>query len=150
VAPGAFDDYDRGTPVLGVTAPPDLSGEHLPVQFSAPCGSRVNLQCPGAGGNQSYEIHGPLPSVKVVQQRWVGSLLATVCQCGGCGLKWRLSSLAEAEPIIEALRSMAVAELATADRYGTEGNRQIGSEYEEIARRIQAGYEAGDAALREG
>ena len=132
VEPGDFDNPFRGLAVPGAEPPEGV--EHTSIQFKADAGYLVSLPCPESGDMpEGLRVHrnGFSGSVKIVQQKWVGDLLALVCECA-CGAKWRMETLGEAQPIIDALRKESQKGLshydATAHFYRT------------VADRIEAGY----------
>ena len=132
-APGAFADHAYALPVHGVTVPDGVS--HSTVQFAARAGYLVSLPCP----------EGPGGAVKISQQRYLpGGVLATVCECGGCGAKYRLQTIEDARPIIDALR----AEGTRRDNDPrSPGQTSQGDYHREVARRIEAGYAPAAPAL---
>lgn len=132
IEPGAFENYDRGFGLYGVTVPEGV--DHHSVQFTAP-GYVVSLACPEAENGPASD-HGlnigrnghPGP-VRIVQQRWFEGRLVTVCACGGCGARYRLPTIADAQPVIDAVREAARVYPDRRDWLTT------------IADRIAAGYE---------
>jgi hypothetical protein len=140
--PGAFTPHDRALPLPGMQVPGELADDHHPVQFVAYAGYLTSLPCPESGRlPEGIRVtrNGFAGPVKVVQQRyWEGRLVAVV-RCGGCGLAWRLETLADAEP---ALRSLAW----LAERCGSgDGRREW---YGQVAERLRAGYELQPGELR--
>ena len=133
-APGAFEKYNRRAPVWGVIAPAEV--EHYTVQFTAP-GYCVSLPCPESG-ESTLHVHrnGHPGPVQITQQRRVGQQLVLIACCGGCGVAWRLPTLEDAQPYIEA----CLAEVEKAERYGSTSSAQW---WAEVARRIRRGYEEG-------
>jgi len=156
IAPGEFEDYDRGIAVPDAEAPTGL--EHYPIQFTAYAGYNLCLPCPesgaraiafdGAGEPKLVAIHrnGFSGAVKVVQQRWWNGQLVTVCECGGCHARYRLETLADAEPIAVALRSKAdQLEREHQLRYGDDKQFVSGADFwHKMADRMLAGYEMVD------
>lgn len=142
VEPGQFDDYDRGLVLDGLEPPAELAADHFLVQFSAANGYVCSLPCPEGKPLDGVIVHrdGHGGTVELVQQRWVGDTLGSVLRCKGCGLKWRLATVEDATPALEALAAMARREERTAEQNGTLGNAAIAQEYLEIARRVRAGY----------
>lgn len=63
--------------------------------------------------------------VMVTQQAWRNGKLVTICKCGGCEHPYRLPTLADAEPVIVAIRSLS--------------NDSTGW-YHKVADRIASGY----------
>lgn len=158
IEPGAFDPYGRGVAVHGLQPPEGV--EHYSVQFRADAGYLLSLPCPESfprEANSSTLVNGLnvvrngfSGQVKIVQQRQLpDGTLAVVCQCGGCGAKWRLSTWEEAEPLVVALRSEADRE---ARRFaptpeGKEGNERAARFWHQMADRVTAGYAATPALV---
>lgn len=153
VSPGSFDNYGRAVAVHGVQPPDEV--EHYGVQFRADAGYLVSLPCPegakGATPGLSTEIDGLRVhrngfggAVRIVQHRVVNGHLALICQCGGCGAKWRLETLDDAQPIIAA----CLEEAKQADHREWVSGRcdgpvkpsSTGNWWRTIAERIEAGY----------
>jgi hypothetical protein len=128
-APGAFKDYDKAVAVHGVELPEGL--EHHTVQFSAHAGYLLSLPCPEGPSAHGLQIHrnGFAGPVRIVQQAYRAGVLAVICQCGGCGARYNVPTLAEAQPIIEACEREA--------GYRAEGP---GGWWRMIAKRIAEGY----------
>ncbi len=130
IEPGAFEDHNRSLTVWGVKPPKGLY--HHSVQFKADNGYLLSLPCPESEIERAYVIHknGYGGAVKLAQQRYVDDQLVAVCECGGCGTKWRLATIEDAQPIIDALREQGQAGIA--DRveagYGLNIVRTQGSE----------------------
>ena len=156
IAPGGFDDYERGVPLHGIPTPKDV--EHSHVQFTASAGYNLCLPCPeafGTTGGMSTQMprvlidgkpltiarNGFNGGVKLVQQRWTGEVLALVLKCGSCGAKWRLPTLEEARPVIEALRKQADDE-EQRDHYARKEGRKstAGDWWRKVADRAEEGY----------
>ncbi len=163
-APGDFEDYDRGVRVDGPLVAEILRrfdpASHDRIQFVASQhGYNVCLPCPEAhsagddaygskpsegvlsltdGSEHAYQVHrnGFRGALFVKQQRWQGDTLTTVVGCA-CGALWRLGTLADAEALIVALRSMGDHEADELNRYGSPAR---GKFYHAIADRIAAGY----------
>jgi|SRR5215216_7670035 len=142
IAPGAFDDYDKTVAVPGLEVPADF-GDHCRVQFVARRGYNVMLPCPESKeGKENDQIrrNGFAGAVKIAQQRLVGDLLVLICECGGCGARYRLPTLEDAEPVIVAIRT-------TADRRAKLEGTSIdcggpsAAWWHKIADRILAGYD---------
>lgn len=108
VAPGQFENPDRSLRVDGVEPPKNF--DHYSVQFTARPGYLLSIPCPEgpeALTNIRVSKNGWRGDVLLVQQRvWNGQLVA-VCQCGGCGARYRLETFEDAEPVIVALRAQA-------------------------------------------
>lgn len=156
IEPGAFENYGRAVAVHGVQVPDGV--EHYNVQFSAQAGYLLSIPCPeGADGctpGLQTEVNGMRVArngfggaVRIVQQRVRNGKLVTVCACGGCGTKWRLETIEDAQPIIDACR----AEGAAADRREWVSNRcegpitasSSGDWWRKVADRIVSGYRDG-------
>jgi hypothetical protein len=108
VRPGEFEDFERGIAVWGVEPPEGV--EHYKVQFVASAGYNVMLPCPeGPGQVEGVSPHrnGFRGAVLITQQRWWNEQLITVCECGGCGAKYRIEETWQADEIAVALRSEA-------------------------------------------
>ncbi len=137
--PGSFENPFRAIGLHDVKPPPLGKLDHQNVQFKADVGYLLSVLCPeaeeGSGSDHNLTFHrnGFSGSVKVVQQRWAGSKLVTICQCGGCGAKYRLNTLEEAQPVINSLLTLAV----HAARRDETSNAAF---YTQIAERIEAGY----------
>lgn len=149
VAPGAFEDPFRARAVHGVDLP-DI--EHGIVQFVAQAGYNVCLPCPEGPSSHGLNVHrnGFKGAVKIVQQRYWQGQLVTVCECGGCGHKYRLETWAMAEPVVVALRSEADRKQAEFDLHAQrQGIASLPCHdarmLHTIADRITAGYLFDDA-----
>jgi hypothetical protein len=132
VEPGCFKDHNRSCLLRDLTAPEDISANHGSVQFSAPGGYLCSLPCPESGAQLdgvTIQRNGFQGAVQLYAQRWWNGLLVVVLRCSACGVKWRLETLAEAEPAAVALRSEA-------DRLAAS---QAGW-YHTVADRLLAGY----------
>jgi len=69
------------------------------------------LPCPfseeGKASDTRYMFNGFAGAVRIVQQRiWEGRLVL-VAKCGACSARYRYPTLADAEPVLVALRSQA-------------------------------------------
>jgi hypothetical protein len=129
IDPGAFEDYNRSLALHGLAIPEGV--EHDSVQFTAPEGYLVSIPCPeGPSAGHGLKVHrnGFAGSVGIVQQRWVGPCLVTICACGGCGARYRLATIADAQPVIDACKREASA------------NPRDARGWLEIAARIAKGY----------
>lgn len=131
--PGEFDDHNWGFRVRGVEPPASI--DHYRVQFKATRGILISLPCPyseeGKSSGIKYMFNGYQGPAKVVQQRMWEGHWATVMQCGACDAKWRLSELADAMPVIDAL-------VTEADQFGQEEGRA--RVLLEMALRVRRGY----------
>lgn len=137
LAPGQFDDYDRGVTVCGMEAPNELDGQHHSVQFASsnPKGYLVSLPCPeSSAGRAGPMIHrnGFAGATQLVQQRYHEGRLVIVLRCA-CGMRWRVPTIEDALPVAEYFQKEAEREL---DR----GNTPRSQFYAEVAGRILAGY----------
>lgn len=120
IAPGDFDNAFRSLVVHGVNSPEGV--EHDNVQFTAD-GYVMSIPCPEGTHNDRVHRNGFAGAVKIVQQRWVDRKLVTICQCGGCGAKYRLSTLEDAAPVIRACFDRARREPEFAKFWITVGER---------------------------
>lgn len=128
--PGSFEPPDRGI-CPGYDLKPPAEVEHCPIQFKADAGYLVSLPCPEAPHirdlpNLRIHRNGFQGAVLITQQRpWEGHLVL-VCMCGGCGTKYRLPTLEDAKPVIDACRKRAA---ESCDDW-----------WSKVADRIEAGY----------
>jgi hypothetical protein len=116
IEPGHFDDYNRGVRIPGWSLPDDFEG-HGSVQFTASAGYVLSVPCPEQFGTHGFgpvDVEGVAvhrngfnghPVVR--QQRMVDGILTVVVACGACGAAWRLPTLEDAAPVIEAFRAEA-------------------------------------------
>lgn len=119
--------------MTAVFRPPGLTApqiEHRSVSFADP-GYLARLPCPHgptlpAGVTIARTPECP-PPVALYQQRYWQGRLVGVCQCHACECVWRLETLADAEPVLQAL--------ARAARHGNAGFLSA------VAQRLRAGYE---------
>jgi hypothetical protein len=135
VAPGEFDDYDRGLAVWGYEVPDGV--EHYSVQFRATPGILASLPCPysaeGKASGITYHFNGFRGPARIVQQRiWAGRW-ATVMACGPCGAKYRLPDLAAARPLLDAIGT----EVTRAERDDAPERAVM---WRTVAERIETGY----------
>jgi hypothetical protein len=132
IEPGGFTEIERSCLIRGATAPPEMKDDHSTVQFKAAGGYLCSLPCPESGVElDGAKIHrnGFQGAVHLCAQRWWNGLLVGVLTCSSCGCKWRLETLADAEPIAVALRSEA-------DRQRAER----AAWFHTVADRLLAGY----------
>lgn len=135
VKPGEFDHHSRGFP-LHVPVPEEVN--HGSVQFSAPAGYLVSMECPESGQGSDRDDglkigrNGFSGNLKIVQQAYRNGNLALVCACAGCGTKFNLPTIEDAQPVIDALL-----EKAKNRRRDYERNDTLD---ETIANRIREGY----------
>ena len=137
-APGRFDPYNRTVALWGMETPAGLADAHHPVQFIANAGYLTSLPCPESGrfpADLHFQRNGFGGAVRLCGQRRVGDVLASIVTCGGCGLKWRLETLEDAAPALEALAH----EVERATRQESPSRAEW---FAEVARRLQAGYRA--------
>ena len=127
--PGAFSDYSKSLVVSGATAP-DYA-DHQQVQFIARAGYNCTMPCPEGSGPHPVPTHknGFPGAVAIVQQRVMGAQLWTVCQCKGCGTKWRCDE--------DAAQALAITLRNNADRQTSPRQAQY---LHTVADRIHAGY----------
>lgn len=140
IAPGDFDDYDASLPVRGAELPEEF--DHTTIQFSSQRGILVSLPCPeskeGRESGLKFGYNGYAGKLHIVQQRLIGDQLVLVCKCGSCGSKFRLPSINEAQPVIDALLKEAEEKKAL-PRLATGWDPD---NLREVARRIVEGYTA--------
>jgi len=140
IPPGGFDELN-GYAVYGVEVPEDDDG-HYSIQFlsnkACVSGMMACLPCPKSAEGKTFPIKvsfngfcGGDAQVKY-QRIWEGKL-ATVIACPCCGGDYRLETLDEALPIIDAI-------LKTVPEYRKNGRHENAKIAEEMARRITAGY----------
>jgi hypothetical protein len=127
IKPGQFKDCDRAQGVPGVAAPLDI--EHHFVQFNNSKGYYIGLPCPEytilSKSPLAFQRYGTPEAVRIVQQKALGGHLVLIMECGGCGAKYRLETLAEAQPIVDACRKQSA---------------RPGDHWDVIAQRIERGY----------
>lgn len=150
VRPGAFGPCERAVGLYGVQPPEGV--EHRSVQFVAQAGYLVSLPCPegpfqdktGAPIGLVVHRNGFSGPVKIVQQAYRNGHLALICQCGGCGARYNLPTLAEAEPVIVACRAKAdqLEHAHNTGRYRDEPMDGAVAWWHAVADRIAAGYKA--------
>ncbi len=155
----SIDRYERTCALNGLSAPEDLMAEHYSVQFTAHAAGYVtSLPCPEGQPLESLKIHrnGFAGAFLLVQQGLRNGVWASIVQCGGCGLKWALRTLEDAEPAIVALCSEAdrrqhQARVGPHHRnpdgtYDEEAIAYQGKWYHDLADRIATGYSVKVAA----
>ncbi len=133
VAPGDFDDYDYGLGLSGVEVPEEI--EHSFLQFTRNYpqsgGMLLSIPCPrskeGKASNLKLSYNGYSGSVHIHSQRLVDGQLILILRCGDCHALWRVPTLEECKPVLDALEKEA-----------QSGDR--GDYYREVAKRIVAGY----------
>lgn len=142
-APGSFERCERSVAIHGVPLPEDF--DHSTVQFTSGNGFLLSLPCPlSKAGQEAAEkagikIHknGYAGDFQITQQRFFEGNLVLIGQCGGCGAKFRLPTMAEAAPVVEAC-------LAEADKRinGVESQKDPSTArwWMTIAARILDGY----------
>ena len=135
LAPGDFDDYDRGLTVWGYQVPDGV--EHDSVQFKATAGILASLPCPYSAAAKAsgitYHFNGFRGPARIVQQRVWAGVWATVMACGPCGARYRLPDLDAARPLLDAIgRHIANAERDT--------DRRRAEMWRTIADRVEQGY----------
>lgn len=128
VEPGAFQDFDRSVTVnLPETFWHDF--EHRGLSLSAPQGYVASIPCPESGVElKGVKVHRNAfaGNVRVVQQKFdKDGRLVLVIECAGCGNRFRLPTLEDAQPVIDAARAKG------------------GEFWEQVAGRIEAGYAGG-------
>lgn len=145
MAPGEFDDHDKGFRLDGFEQPKNM--DHGSVQFSARNGYLVSLPCPEAGAVAGYTVHkngygGP---ASLVQQGWRGGRLVGIARCNGCHRAYRLEDGYE-EAAAVAIRAQADRIVRTGRADCTEGDAASARRIHEIADRLLAGYAVRAAA----
>lgn len=140
LAPGGEMDHDASLPVRGADLPEEF--DHSTIQFRSQRGILVSLPCPeskeGRESGLKFHYNGYAGKLHIVQQRLIGDQLALVCKCGSCGAKFRLPTLNDAQPIVDAL-------LKEADQKEEFPHHATGWDpvtLREVARRIVSGYTA--------
>lgn len=149
IEPGSdeFHDngYERAIQVRGMQAP--IGVEHYTVQFSAHAGYLVSLPCPEgvdactdglrtSVNGLTVHRNGFSGAVKLVQQKLLADgRLVPVCQCGGCGAKWRVEDPSEIEALAVAFRAEGDSRI----RQSRDQNPGEGRFWHQIADRILAG-----------
>ena len=139
IAPGDFDDYDASLPVCGADLPEDF--DHSTIQFRSQRGILVSLPCPeskeGRESGLRFGYNGYAGKLHIVQQRLIADQLVLVCKCGSCGSKFRLPTLEDAQPVIDALLKEADEKEALAHTRPAGWSPEI---LREVAHRIVEGY----------
>lgn len=107
--PGEFDRYNRGIPIDGLEAGPEV--RHEGAHFTAP-GYQMTLPCPeGPGFPSSLPLrrNGLPGQVVLTAHRYRPELgrLVPVFRCGGCGAMWREEDPAELDRITVLIRNTA-------------------------------------------
>ncbi|HEY3944403.1 MAG TPA: hypothetical protein VGL78_04180 [Solirubrobacteraceae bacterium] len=128
VEPGAFSGYDRSIPVCGYKPPVSLNVKHRSVQFKASGGYLCSLPCPESGihlDGVHYKLNGYPGAAHLCQQRWWTGMLVGVVRCNGCGVRWRLETLRDAEEVAVALRCQADKDDARANKFHTIADRLL-------------------------
>jgi hypothetical protein len=151
IEPGGFENCQRSVR-LDVKVPQGV--EHYSVQFKADNGYLVSLPCPemasegvlsvtADGSDHVYRVHrnGYGGAAGLVQQRYWEGLLVAVCHCKGCGTAYRLPTLEDVQPVIDALHDEADKYARTAERNGTNGDALHAVRLRTIADRVAAGYQ---------
>lgn len=102
-------DYGRAVWIPGAKTPEGI--EHGTVQFRADAGYLVSLPCPeGEAHPHDLTVHrnGFRGAVRLAQQKLLeDGRLVPVCECGGCGYKWRVEERADIEALAMLCRSEA-------------------------------------------
>lgn len=160
IEPGEFEPFHG----LRVYADHPAEVEHGLVQFRADNGYLCMLPCPESAaytddpGIRAYSrrladnpavgvaLNGYGGALEIVQQRFIGEQLVTICKCKGCGSLYRLETLEDAQPILDGLAQMARDERNRYDHHETGTFSHLADMYDEVARRIVTGYEAAVAS----
>lgn len=150
VKPGDFEDFDYGLGLYGVEVPEDI--EHSSLQFTRnyPCsnGLLLSVPCPrskeGKASGLKFGYNGYSGPVHIHSQRLVDGKLMLVLRCGDCHALWRVTTLEECQPVLDALEEQAKQrdhETKIANqRPGAVQCSSQGDYYREVAKRIVAGY----------
>jgi hypothetical protein len=140
IRPGDFDNYDKGLTAYGIEVPEEV--EHRKIQFTAP-GILVSLPCPESQEAKEsglpFHYNGYKGKVQIVQQRLVGGALVTICKCGSCGAAYRLPTIEDAQPIVDAFTKQAAMERRDFES-GRSRDETRGDYFDQVASRIMAGY----------
>lgn len=135
IEPGDFDDHDRGLVVWGFEVPEGV--EHYSVQFKADVGILASLPCPYSAeakeGKIKYHFNGYRGPARIVQQRAWEGVWVTVVDCGACGARFRLPTLADALPLLEALERQAKSAKI-------DGRNELAMTYAKVGNRVAEGY----------
>lgn len=141
--PGEFDDPFFTLGVSGVEVPDDIDHDRLQFTRNYPKGGGLTLSTPcpnskeGKASGLQFTHNGYSGDVQIAQHRLIDGKLVLVCACGGCGAKYRLPTLDDAQPVVDALLKMAD-ESDVSERFG--GGTSRGDYYRVVAERIVAGY----------
>jgi hypothetical protein len=133
--PGDFFDFDRSVAVACTLPCMAEKVNHRSIQFFHPSGLNVLLPCPaGRESIPGVRVHtnGCTKTVLISQQRLVDDRLVLICKCAMCDAAFRLPTLDEAQPVIDALR--AIAERAK--------EKPVTGFHYAMSHRIMAGYMA--------
>ncbi|MHB8330763.1 MAG: hypothetical protein ACYDDA_13715 [Acidiferrobacteraceae bacterium] len=158
VEPGAFENYERTQWLHGMTPPVEI--EHYSIQFQghAAAGTMLlSVPCPMGPGCDVLKVgrNGYMGDVGIHSQRCLGSFRMLVCRCGGCGALYRVPTLDEAMPYVNACK----AEAERLERQGQclgydESTRaqwlREASYWLALATRIVEGYRPGAGDLPQG
>lgn len=140
IAPGAFEAFERAVPIDGPDVSVPAEVEHHRVQFTAPAGYLLSIPCPERHATEDTGLslthtnglriarNGFRGRVRLIQQAYRNGHLAAICECGGCGARYNLPTLADAQPLIDACRARAA--------------RDTSPWWAAVADRIAAGYQA--------
>ncbi len=130
--PGCFEDPFRAEGFYDVPIPEGV--KHTTTQFVSSRGYLLSSDCPemmmAKLGKNMFARNGNIGRVRLVQQRvWEGKLVL-VMECGGCGAKYRLPTLEDAQPVIDSLKK----------QFDEKESTHGGHYYRLMAERIVAGY----------
>jgi len=109
IEPGAFQDPFYTLGVSGVEVPECVDHSFLQFTRNYPKagGMTVSTPCPnskeGKASGLRFNRNGYSGDVQIAQQRLVNGQLVLVCQCGGCGAAYRMPTIEDAQPVIDAL-----------------------------------------------
>ncbi|QIS06773.1 hypothetical protein F5X71_34680 [Nocardia brasiliensis] len=160
IAPGAFEDYDKGLNISGWEIPSDWPVDHGTVQFTADQGYVVSLPCPEVNPDETFgesrygtlKVHrnGFKGSLFIVQQRLIKddagcTHLVPILRCA-CGSIFNIGTdYVTFESLAVFLRSMADEDVRRESIY----NRDITETHfsrmlHTVADRILSGYNVSD------
>ncbi len=113
VLPGNFEDYDYGLGLYGVEVPEDIDHGHLQFSRNYPSkgGMLLSIPCPRSKEGKAYaskvSYNGYNGPVHIHSQRLVDGKLMLVLRCGDCGALWRVTTVEECQPVLDALEKEA-------------------------------------------
>ena len=158
VEPGAFENHDKTQWLHGMLPPAEVEHHSIQFQGHAAAGTMLlSVPCPMGPGGDANKIarNGYMGDVGIHSQRCLDGLRMLVCRCGGCGCLYRVTTLEEAMPYVNACK----AEAEQCERQGKclgypESAREQwlrdASRWLAIALRIAEGYRPGAGNLPQG